>query len=225
MTTPSASPLTSGSNYLDHYPRAGSIRMHEGSWGAEGTNHVWMNPDTSWTYAQIYPAELYVRDVCTAGKWKPNGGPTQPVAERVVKQLCRELLLLESSDWQFLITTGAARDYAELRFETHMDQFNELKSIWQHFESHNTITPEQEERLAAIEQRDNIFPDVDPSFWATGSRQPRTPSGTQPGTPAPHTTHPTTHPEAAPAPASPNADADPAADPSQLRRYTPNPVA
>ena len=71
--------LTSCSQYLDKYPRAGFISMHEGSWGAEGTNHVWMNPDTSWTYTHIYPAELYAREVCTAGKWKEGG-----LGERIV---------------------------------------------------------------------------------------------------------------------------------------------
>ena len=182
--------LISGSQYLDHYPRAGFIKMHEGSWGAEGTNHVWMNPDTSWTYAHIYPAELYLRDVCTAGNWKPDGGPAQPIAERIVKQLCRELLLLESSDWQFLITTGAARDYAELRFETHNDQFNELKSLWQHFESGSPVTPEQIARLEAIELRDSIFPDIDPSLWATGSRQPRSHAPHPENSAAAPTTHP-----------------------------------
>jgi 1,4-alpha-glucan branching enzyme len=163
---PTGIQLTSASNYLDHHPRAGFIAMHEGSWGAEGTNHVWMNPDTSWTYAHIYPAELYLRDVCTSSIWNDSD-----LSRRIVKQLCRELLLLESSDWQFLITTGAARDYAELRFETHNDQFNELKSIWQHYETNHSITPEQEIRLAAIEERDSIFPDIDPNLWATGSRQ------------------------------------------------------
>ena len=160
--------LTTCSQYLEHYPRAGFISMHEGSWGAEGTNHVWMNPDTSWTYNHIYPAELYTREVCTAGKWNQTD-----LGQRIVKQLCRELLLLESSDWQFLITTGAARDYAELRFETHNDQFNELKAMWQHFEANNEISPEQQSRLEAIELRDNIFPDIDPSFWATGAHQIR----------------------------------------------------
>ncbi len=216
--------LTSGSQYLDQYPRAGFIKMHEGSWGAEGTNHVWMNADTSWTYAQIYPAELYVRDVCTASTWKPeckvkpegkgkhDHAAAQPLAERIVKQLCRELLLLESSDWQFLITTGAARDYAELRFETHMDQFNELKSIYQHIEANQSISPEQEERLAAIEERDSIFPDIDPTFWAAGSRQQRAPD-------------PSHNPASAP-----NRQALPAADPSPrkssaLPHSSPNPEA
>ncbi len=161
--------LTSCSRYLDHYPRAGFISMHEGSWGAEGTNHVWMNPNTSWTYTHIYPAELYLRNTCTTGKWRDTA-----LGQRIIKQLCRELLLLESSDWQFLITTGAARDYAELRFETHHDQFNELKSIWQQFESNLSITSDQEARLAAIEDRDSIFLDIDPSLWAAGSRQTRT---------------------------------------------------
>ena len=165
---PTGLELINCSAYLDRYPRAGTIAMHEGSWGAEGTNHVWMNDDTSWTYTHIYPAETFTRDVCTQGKWQGTA-----VGARIVKQLCRELLLLESSDWQFLITTGAARDYAELRFHTHNDQFNELKEIWLAYDASGRLTAEQEERLSAIEQRDGIFPDIDPDFWATGSRQIR----------------------------------------------------
>lgn len=158
--------LISCAEYLDRYPRAGFIAMHEGSWGAQGNNHVWMNPDTSWTYTHIYPAELYTREVCTAGQWR-NSAP----GKRIAQQLCRELLLLESSDWQFLITTGAARDYAEVRFLTHNDQFNEVKTIWQAFESTGSITAAQEARLAEIERRDSVFPDIDPEFWVAGSHE------------------------------------------------------
>jgi 1,4-alpha-glucan branching enzyme len=90
-----------------------------------------------------------------------------------MQQLCRELLLLESSDWQFLITTGAARDYAEIRFLTHNDQFNEIKSIWQSFESAGVLTQAQEDRLAEIERRDGVFPDIDPGLWVAGAHQSR----------------------------------------------------
>ena len=165
---PTGLELTTCSNYLDNYPRAGFIKMHEGSWGAEGTNHVWMNSDTSWTYTHIYPAEIYTREVCSSSLWQ-KPGPDQHLAARIVKQLCRELLLLESSDWQFLITTGAARDYAELRFETHNDQFNEIKSIWENFAASGSINPAEDARLSAIEERDSIFADIDPSFWAAGA--------------------------------------------------------
>ena len=148
------------SDYLKRFPRAGSIAMHEGSWGAEGTNQVWMNPETSWTYTHIYPAEIYLREVATTGKWRES-----PQATAIVQQLCRELLLLESSDWQFLITTGAARDYAELRFLTHNEQFQELKTIWQSFEQAGSLNEHQTTRLAAIQERDSVFPDVDPNLW------------------------------------------------------------
>jgi 1,4-alpha-glucan branching enzyme len=161
--------LITSAEYLDRYPRAGFLSMHEGSWGAGGSSQVWLNPETSWTYTHIYPAEFYTRDVCTSGHWRDSAQ-----GKRIVQQLCRELMLLESSDWQFLITTGAARDYAEIRFLTHNDQFNELKSIWQAFESEGGITPEQQTRLAEIERRDGIFPDIDPSFWSTTPGQPHT---------------------------------------------------
>jgi 1,4-alpha-glucan branching enzyme len=163
--------LISCAEYLERYPRAGSIAMHEGSWGAEGTNQVWMNPETSWTYTHIYPAELYTRDVCTADHWRNSA-----TGIRIAQQLCRELLLLESSDWQFLITTGAARDYAEARFLIHNDQFNDIKSIWQSFESTGEITSAQQDRLAEIELRDNVFPDIDPGHWVTGAKHTRSES-------------------------------------------------
>jgi 1,4-alpha-glucan branching enzyme len=158
--------LISCSEYLSHYPRAGFVAMHEGSWGAEGSNHVWMNPETSWTYQRIYAAELDTREIATGGRWRED-----PLAMRIAQQLCRELLLLESSDWQFLITTGAARDYAEMRFATHNDQFNELKGIWQSLETDGCISTVQQGRLEAIEQRDSIFPQIDPAFWATGAHE------------------------------------------------------
>ena len=160
--------LTSCSSYLEKYPRAGFIAMSEGSWGAEGGNQVWLNPDTSWTYAHIYAAELFTREVCSKREWEAT-----ELGQRVVKQMCRELMLLESSDWQFLITTGAARDYAEMRFNTHNGQFNELKEFWQVLETTGSLSAEQQERLGEIELRDSIFADIDPGFWASGARAVR----------------------------------------------------
>jgi 1,4-alpha-glucan branching enzyme len=150
------------SEYLDSNQRAGSISMNEGSWGAEGNNQVWLNPETVWTWQQIYPAERFVREIATEGQWRDS-----EVGTRIVRQLCRELLLLESSDWQFLITTGAARDYAEMRFTTHIDQFNELRSMWGSLQEQGAISPDLTDRLLEIEQRDAIFPGLDPALWAT----------------------------------------------------------
>ena len=163
--SPNGVELISCSKYLERFSPADSLAMPEGSWGAGGNNQVWLNPETSWTYTYLYPAELYVREVATEGKWHAS-----ELGTRIVRQMCRELLLLESSDWQFLITTGAARDYAELRFLTHHEQFLELKAIWQAFAQQETLIDNQHARLAAIELRDGVFPDLDPALWATGAK-------------------------------------------------------
>jgi 1,4-alpha-glucan branching enzyme len=74
-------------------------------------------------------------------------------------------MLLESSDWQFLITTQHARDYAEKRFQTHLDQFRALLDGWRHYESTGEIPVESQHRLEEIEARDSIFPTLDPEMW------------------------------------------------------------
>jgi 1,4-alpha-glucan branching enzyme len=125
-----------------------------------------MNPDTSWTYTHIYPAELFTREVATGGTWRES-----ELGGRIARQLCRELLLLESSDWQFLVTTGAARDYAEARFMTHNDQFNEVKSLWRSFVAGGHLTAAEDARLSEIERRDSVFPDIDPGLWAEGAKE------------------------------------------------------
>ncbi|MGB6133425.1 MAG: 1,4-alpha-glucan branching protein domain-containing protein [Acidobacteriaceae bacterium] len=152
--------LATGAEYLRMYPADGYLAIEEGSWGKNGTNEVWLNPDTSWTWTHIYPAEARVRAIATEGKWQDGG-----TGERIVKQMCRELLLLESSDWQFLITTEAARDYAEQRFLTHVDQFRDMEKAWTEFTAKGSLSAETEQRLKHVEDRDNIFPDVDPALW------------------------------------------------------------
>jgi 1,4-alpha-glucan branching enzyme len=152
--------LTTASEYLDKNPPRGSLAIPEGSWGKNGSNEVWLNPQTAWTWSHIYPAEARVRAIAKDGRWRDGG-----TGERIAKQLCRELLLLESSDWQFLITTEAARDYAEQRFVTHLEQFREVDRVWEQFTEQGTLTPEAEERLKSIEERDGLFPEIDPALW------------------------------------------------------------
>ena len=157
--------LISCSEYLDKYPPSSCIGMTEGSWGQNGDNYVWLNPQTSWTWKHIYPAEETVRTIATEGAWQDGG-----TGERIMKQLCRELLLIESSDWQFLITTGPAADYAEARFMTHVDQFKIVEKAWFEFKPAGLLSSETEAALKTIEVRDSIFADIDPSLWKLGSQ-------------------------------------------------------
>src|SRR5207245_5047663 len=49
--------------YLDRFPPKGYVALEEGSWGANGTNEVWLSPDNEWTWTHIYPAEHAVQDM------------------------------------------------------------------------------------------------------------------------------------------------------------------
>ena len=154
--------LISCTDYLDQFPPAGTVALPEGSWGAESNNSVWLNEDNAWTWKHIYPAELAVQQMANSELWRGN-----ETATRLVKQICRELLLLESSDWQFLITTKSARDYAEKRFNTHLEQFRALLDTWRRFEGTGEISAAKVQELEAIELRDSIFPEIDPELWAS----------------------------------------------------------
>ncbi len=157
--------LISGAEYLDRFPPAAYVALPEGSWGAESNNSVWLNENTAWTWKHIYPAEMAVQQMAQSRLWLGNEAAT-----RLAKQLCRELLLLESSDWQFLITTKSARDYAEKRFNTHLEQFRALLDTWRRFEATHQIPPDKFQELEAIELRDSVFPEIDPTRWAGTAR-------------------------------------------------------
>jgi 1,4-alpha-glucan branching enzyme len=153
--------LTTGSEYLASHPAEVTVKLAEGSWGKNGKNEVWLNEETSWTWAQIYRAERVFREIASGGKWREGGW-----AERVAKQMARELLLLESSDWQFLITTAAARDYAQKRFSGHLDEFVELEVLWADYAANGALSASGMRFLADLEERDGLFAEIDPGLWA-----------------------------------------------------------
>ncbi|HEY6967839.1 MAG TPA: 1,4-alpha-glucan branching protein domain-containing protein [Candidatus Angelobacter sp.] len=154
--------LISCSEYLSQYPPGGFVALPEGSWGANSDNSVWFNDETKWTWKHIYPAELAVHEMANSGLWRGNHDAT-----RLARQICRELLLLESSDWQFLITTKHARDYAEKRFNTHLSQLRTLLDIWRRFEATHQVPQDKLPDLEKIEQRDCVFPEIEPERWAS----------------------------------------------------------
>jgi 1,4-alpha-glucan branching enzyme len=153
--------LTTAGEFLSQFPPSESLKLGEGSWGKNGNNEVWLNDETSWTWSQIYRAERAMRAIAGDARWRDGAR-----GERLAKQLARELLLLESSDWQFLITTAAARDYAEKRFSGHLDEFVKLELLWAEFVANGSLSKSSEEKLAEIEERDCLFSEIDPGLWA-----------------------------------------------------------
>ena len=81
-----------------------------------------------------------------------------------------ELLLAQSSDWQFIISTGAAADYGERRFREHC---SDTEDLLQALEDRSAAALDRGHRRAAeLAERDALFPDVLPALAAVlaGSR-------------------------------------------------------
>src|SRR5205823_10545005 len=139
-------------------PRA-TLALPEGSWREGGDHRVWLNRDTEWTWDRVYSAEAEWAALLAAAR-----GPKGDLA-RALTQATRELLLLEASDWQFLITTGAARDYAERRVAEHYAEFKRLSEMANTLRGGEPLSVEAANTLRRLEREDFVFPDLDPA-WA-----------------------------------------------------------
>lgn len=146
----------------DEFARESSretIQLLEGSWGEGGDHRAWLNRDSEWTWDRLYDAEADV--VVTISEWRKHssalGTINHTILERAMKQALRELLMIQSSDWQFLITTRAARDYAERRFATHYVELKRLCDIVRRGLAVKTAAEEDVSYLEVMERRDRAF--------------------------------------------------------------------
>ncbi len=135
-------------DYLDEYPDNQRQELASSSWGAEGYYRVWINGETEWMYMHQHIAEDRMIELARE----------HPAAEgllrRALNQAARELLLAESSDWAFIITTGTMVQYAIKRFRDHIHRFNRLYDM---IKSRDI----NESWLAEVESRDSIFQEID----------------------------------------------------------------
>ena len=153
--------LASGAELLQVAAPQAVISLPEGSWGEGGYHWIWLNEMNDWTWRHIYPAEQEMEDM--ALRW---AGDPDPRLQDLLKQCGRSLFLLESSDWQFLISTFSARDYAELRIVAHVDDFRRLAAMTRRYAEERSLPPEDWNFLELCRERDDIFPDLDPKWWA-----------------------------------------------------------
>ena len=144
---------------LERVPPRATLSLPEGSWGEGGDHRVWLNRDTEWTWDRVYSAEAEWTEHLKAGIDR------NPDLARVLAQATRELLLLQASDWQFLITTGAARDYAERRVAEHYAEFKRLSEMAATLRGGEPLSVEAANTLRRLEREDFVFPDVSPA-WA-----------------------------------------------------------
>ncbi|MGQ9681729.1 MAG: glycoside hydrolase family 57 protein [Anaerolineae bacterium] len=144
--------LTTADRYLAEYPPDEVVDLPESSWGKGGGHWTWLNPETEWMWPLVHNAERRMEQLVAL---YPQA--TGEMA-RVLAQTARELVLLQASDWPFLVSTGQATEYAIGRFQRHLARFNVLSGLAERGEP---LKPTDLEFLANAEVEDNPFPDID----------------------------------------------------------------
>lgn len=137
------------------------MSIPEGSWGKNGTHEVWTNEATKWTWESIYNDENRFQKMFEIYKSKNQ----DEKLERILKQALRELMLLQSSDWQFLISTESATDYAEQRFSYHHSDFNKLCDLVEKYTQVNELNSNHKKYLEDTEKRNSPFPELKLEWW------------------------------------------------------------
>jgi 1,4-alpha-glucan branching enzyme len=145
--------LTTPTDFLASYPTQQTIRPAASTWGEDGYLSVWLDARNAWMYPHLHAAAQQM-----SGLAKRHAQNPTPLANRVLRQLARELLLAQSSDWAFLIKNGTAKDYAARRVTDHLVRFRCLQQ---------QLTSNQVDKkfLSDCERRDNLFPKVNWRYY------------------------------------------------------------
>jgi 1,4-alpha-glucan branching enzyme len=147
--------LTTLGGYLDRYPDHPTRQPATSTWGRAGYFDMWLSRRNDWIFEHLIGCGQRLERLIL----EQGSGPVTPLARRALNQCLRELLLAQSSDWPFIVSTGTAAGYAERRIRDHVGRFCWLANALE-------AGRIDEEQLAAIEWLDNLFPELDYGSFA-----------------------------------------------------------
>ncbi len=144
--------------YLSENPVNQIVQPSDSSWGYKGYNEFWLNENNDWIYPHLHKAADRMSEV--AEQYYHTQDPLQI---RVLKQMARELLLAQASDWAFIMQTKTVVSYAISRTKEHLTNFTQL---YEELKTNNIDT----EFLKLLENKNNLFPLVDFKIYAANHR-------------------------------------------------------
>ncbi|MGL5083451.1 MAG: glycoside hydrolase family 57 protein [Microcoleaceae cyanobacterium] len=132
--------------YLKRHSTNQVCKPAQSSWGYKGFHEYWLNHTNSWIYPHLHKA---AERMITLAETEASN----ELEQRALNQAARELLLAQSSDWAFIMSTGTMVPYAVRRTQSHLMRFNKLYEDLQ-------IGKIDAGWLEKVEEIDNIFPNI-----------------------------------------------------------------
>ena len=146
---PCPKPIGAGA-YLEAEPTQQVAYPAVSSWGDGGAFMVWVNEHNDWLWKRVH--DVRERLSVMVARYGTERGT---LLERALKQATREVMLAQSSDWPFILTMGTQTGYATKRPVVHLSRAHRLLAALER-------GAVDENDLIQLEERDAVFPDVDP---------------------------------------------------------------
>ncbi|NMA92958.1 MAG: DUF1957 domain-containing protein [Firmicutes bacterium] len=118
------------------------------SWGDKGYHEVWLNGSNDWLYRHLHRAAIDMVELAT--RYREAEG----LLAEALTQASRELMLAQSSDWPFIMTTKTMVEYALKRVTTHLLNFRNLNKQIRNGQINRSW-------LKKISEENDLFPHLD----------------------------------------------------------------
>lgn len=152
--------LLTARDALERFPPDKVMRLPEGSWGEKGNHSVWLNDRTRWMWEIEYRAEGRFLKLLHELPWRQD-----QQAREMMARAARQLLLLQASDWPFVIHSQGAVDYGIQRFSGHHTRFDRMAQVAEAAAAGRGLTEMERVRVMEADLHDVVFPDIDLNWW------------------------------------------------------------
>jgi len=109
------------SHYIQEHAGARQIQLRESSWGIGGHHFTWWNGDTRWIWQAIHECETHLSQLASQ-----YGEHISPAEIDALNHATQCLMLMQSADWQFMLTSGHGTLFASQQFGQYHSQFLQI---------------------------------------------------------------------------------------------------
>jgi len=137
---------------LELLPEPLPVALVAGSWGFRKDDRSWVAVETDEMWQSL--GEVEADTIRFLDKFRDAG----PGRRAALAQLAREAMLMQSSDWPFMVLRGGNVDYARERFFGHRDRWNHMVELLRSRIPDDLIARKANE----VFEVDNILPALSP---------------------------------------------------------------
>lgn len=136
------------------------VRLPEGSWAESGDHQPWLQPSASWMWQVLYNAEDRFGQLCLQHPWREDAE-----LRGLLELAGRELLLMQASDWPFIVGSGAVADYGIKRFAQHATRFDRCCDAVDDHLASRPLSAALAAALAEARASAPVFPSLSLTAW------------------------------------------------------------